>query len=110
VKKVASVLSLAVLAVGCSTGTQTISVGLSAWGVEVKPSIECKNVTWFIEPVVVTNVTCRCGKEFSGEAEPASREPVRCEGQGSVRTRKGTNTNHSSLRRSRLPSRSRKPV
>lgn len=49
---------------GCSTGTQTMSFAISAWGVEVKPSIECKNVSFLVDPVVVTNITCKCCKEI----------------------------------------------
>lgn len=56
-------IALSLVLAGCSTGTQTMSLAISAWGVEVKPSIECTNVSFFCDPVVVTNIVCDCCKE-----------------------------------------------
>lgn len=62
-------LIAAIALAGCSTGKQTITFSISAWGVEFAPTFETENITFFLDPIIVTNTVCGCTSEIKKEEE-----------------------------------------
>lgn len=62
-------LIAAIALTGCSTGKQTITFSISAWGVEFAPTFETENITLFVDPIIVTNTVCGCACEPEKDEE-----------------------------------------